>query len=124
MCCNVNTHDAFPDLHPVLERHGSCPATKLLEAAERRRWPLEGSERPGGGGGLETPGRAESVERHRIPPDGRESCGEVVVIGTLLHTAGVPLFYEASFPLARALRARPERSLCAAWDRGRHEAGP
>ena len=42
----------------------------------------------------------ELVERHRIPPDGREvkSHGEVV-IGTLLHTAGVPFVYEASFPL-------------------------
>ena len=42
----------------------------------------------------------EPVERHRIPPDGREvkSHGEVV-IGTLLHTAGVPFVYEASFPL-------------------------
>ena len=42
----------------------------------------------------------EPVERHRIPPDGREvrSYGEVV-IGTLLHTAGVPFVYEASFPL-------------------------
>ena len=41
----------------------------------------------------------EPVERHRIPPDGREvkSHGEVV-IGTLLHTAGVPFIYEASFP--------------------------
>ena len=43
----------------------------------------------------------EPVERHRIPPDGREvkSYGEVV-IGTLLHTAGVHFFYEASFPLS------------------------
>ncbi len=42
----------------------------------------------------------EPVERHRIPPAGREvkSYGEVV-IGTLLHTAGVPFVYEASFPL-------------------------
>ena len=42
----------------------------------------------------------ELAERHRIPPDGREmkSHGEVV-IGTLLHTAGVPFVYEASFPL-------------------------
>ena len=42
----------------------------------------------------------EPVERHRIPPDGREvkSHGEVV-IGTLLHTAGVRFVYEASFPL-------------------------
>ena len=42
----------------------------------------------------------EPVERHRIPPDGREvkSHGEVV-IGTLLHTASVPFVYEASFPL-------------------------
>ena len=42
----------------------------------------------------------EQVERHRIPPDGREvkSHGEVV-IGTLLHAAGVPFVYEASFPL-------------------------
>ena len=42
----------------------------------------------------------EPVERHRIPPDGREvkSHGEVV-IGTLLHAAGVPFLYEASFPL-------------------------
>ena len=42
----------------------------------------------------------EPVERHRIPPDGRQvkSHGEVV-IGTLLHTAGVPFVYEASFPL-------------------------
>ena len=42
----------------------------------------------------------EPVERHRIPPDGREvkSHGEVV-IGTLLHAAGVPFVYEASFPL-------------------------
>ena len=42
----------------------------------------------------------EPVERHRIPPAGREvkSHGEVV-IGTLLHTAGVPFVYEASFPL-------------------------
>ena len=42
----------------------------------------------------------EPVERHRIPPDGREvkSHGEVV-IGTLLYTAGVPFVYEASFPL-------------------------
>ena len=42
----------------------------------------------------------EPVERHRIPPDGREvkSHGECV-IGTLLHTAGVPFVYEASFPL-------------------------
>ena len=42
----------------------------------------------------------EPVERHRIPPDGREvkSHGEVV-IGTLLHAAGVPFKYEASFPL-------------------------
>ena len=42
----------------------------------------------------------EPVERHRIPPDGREvkSHGEVV-IGTLLHTAGVRFRYEASFPL-------------------------
>ena len=42
----------------------------------------------------------EPVERHRIPPAGREvkSHGEVV-IGTLLHTAGVPFFYQASFPL-------------------------
>ena len=41
----------------------------------------------------------EPVERHRIPPDGREvkSHGEVV-IGTLPHTAGVPFIYEASFP--------------------------
>ncbi len=41
----------------------------------------------------------ELVERHRIPPDGCEvkSYGEVV-IGTLLHTAGVPFVYEASFP--------------------------
>ena len=42
----------------------------------------------------------EPVERHRIPPDGREvkSHGEVV-IGTLLHAAGVRFDYEASFPL-------------------------
>ena len=42
----------------------------------------------------------EPVERHRIPPDGHEvkSHGEVV-IGTLLHTAGVPFVYQASFPL-------------------------
>ena len=42
----------------------------------------------------------EPVERHCIPPDGREvkSHGEVV-IGTLLHAAGVPFVYEASFPL-------------------------
>ena len=42
----------------------------------------------------------EPVERHRIPPDGREvrSYGEAV-IGTLLHTAGVHFVYEASFPL-------------------------
>ena len=42
----------------------------------------------------------EPVERHRIPPHGREvkSHGEVV-IGTLLYTAGVPFVYEASFPL-------------------------
>ena len=42
----------------------------------------------------------EPVERHRIPPDGREvkSYGEVV-IGTLLHTASVPFVYGASFPL-------------------------
>ena len=41
----------------------------------------------------------EPVERHRIPPDGREvkSHGEVV-IGTLLHTAGVPFVYETLFP--------------------------
>ena len=40
------------------------------------------------------------VECHCIPPDGRKvnSHGEVV-IGTLLHTAGVRFFYEASFPL-------------------------
>ena len=45
----------------------------------------------------------EPVERHRIPPAGREvkSYGEVV-IGTLLHTAGVPFVYEASFPLPAA----------------------
>ena len=42
----------------------------------------------------------EPVERHRIPPDGREvkSHGEVV-IGTLLHTAGGPFVYQASCPL-------------------------
>ena len=42
----------------------------------------------------------EPVERHRIPPDGRKvkSHGEVV-IGTLLHAAGVRFVYEASFPL-------------------------
>ena len=41
----------------------------------------------------------ELVERFRIPPDGRKvkSHGEVV-IGTLLHVAGVPFVYEASFP--------------------------
>ena len=46
----------------------------------------------------------EPVERHRISSDGREvkSHGEVV-IGTLLHTAGVPFCYEASS------RSRPGR---------------
>ena len=41
----------------------------------------------------------EPVEHLRIPPDGREvkSHGEFVV-GTLLHAAGVPFRYEASFP--------------------------
>ncbi|MCY4025349.1 MAG: hypothetical protein OXH75_03430 [Acidobacteria bacterium] len=42
----------------------------------------------------------EPVERHRIPPEDRKvkSHGEVV-IGTLLHAAGVRFVYEASFPL-------------------------
>ena len=46
----------------------------------------------------------EPVERHRIPPDGREvkSHGEVV-IGTLLHTAGVPSSTK------RRSRSRPGR---------------
>ena len=42
----------------------------------------------------------EPVERHRIPPDRREVKSHAeVVIGTLLHTAGVPFVYEVSFPL-------------------------
>ena len=47
------------------------------------------------------------VERHRIPPDGREvkSYGEVVV-GTLLHTAGIEFRYEATFPVPAAMAAR------------------
>ncbi len=42
----------------------------------------------------------ERIERHRIPPDGRQvkSYGEFM-IGTLLHTAGMHYVYEASFPL-------------------------
>ena len=45
----------------------------------------------------------EPVERHRIPPDGREvKSHREVVIGTLLHAAGVPFVYEASFPLPAA----------------------
>ena len=42
----------------------------------------------------------EPVERYRIPPDNIKvrSYGEFV-IGTLLHTAGVPFKYEATFPL-------------------------
>ena len=51
----------------------------------------------------------EPVERHRIPPDGREvkSHGEVV-IGTLLHTASVPFIYGWRYGEADACgRTRP-----------------